>query len=384
MKHISGIPNRYKKFVSIYELTPSDFINRCNINLPFLRKPIKHTNNKIIKEYIALSNKLNHIPSATDINNEHKINKNIPTSTTIISRFGSLDTVYELSNIAYTKNTQGSGGKFSTEFLCSEIRRFQEEFGRIPTQKDFEMIKGQGYPSRKTFTNHFHTFDEALRIAGFDVPHKIQYTKEFLINEIRRYVNEFRKVPLLSEIDRNESYPKRSAFRSMFGSWDKAVEASGYNSAHKKSYTQKELSDAFMKFVDLHGRPPKLQEFNNSSYPSFWCYQNRFGSWNNTLIHYGFKASVGNSGSHHLFDNGELCKSHYEFDVSTWLRNNKISYFRNVPYSEWVDGYTGKKDCDYLILYNGEIIFLEIAGLYPHNEKISPMEKDYKKDLIIN
>ncbi|OZB98018.1 hypothetical protein CJP46_02305 [Paenibacillus sp. XY044] len=247
----------------------------------------------------------------------------------------------------------------------------------MPVQKDFEKL--EGYPSRKTFTNHFPSFDEALRQAGFDIPPKLNYTKEYLLTEIDRFINEFGRQPYAKDMDDAKGYPSSYHFNKEFGSWNNAIKAAGLKEKVSR-YTDIELKEKFMDFVNLNGRPPKLHEFNNNpDYPSFWCYQNRYGSWNKTLIHYGFDISVGNSGSHHEFANGELCKSNYEFDVSNWLRKNKISYLRNVSYNEWIPDYEGKKDCDYVILYNGDIIWLEIAGLYPYGEKISRMEKDYKE-----
>ena len=270
-----------------------------------------------------------------------------------------------------------SNQKDKREFLLGELKRYYIEFGEIPTQSKFNKLPG--YPSRKTFTNHFLTFDDALRCAGFDIPFKKDINEEFLINEINRFIKQFGKRPYSRDMDSTPGFPSKKHFSNIFGSWNNAIKAAGIKEIVSQ-YTDKELEEKFMSFVSLKGRVPKIHEFNNNSdYPSFWCYQNRFGSWNKALIHYGFDAKVGNSGSHHLFENGELCKSHYEFDVSNWLRKNKISYLRNVPYNEWIYEYNGRKDCDYIILHNGEIVWVEIAGLYPSRKKISSMEKDYKK-----
>jgi len=40
-----------------------------------------------------------------------------------------------------------------------------------------------------------------------------------------------------------------------------------------------------------------------------------------------------------------------------------INYFRNIKYSTIDKTYTGRMDCDYKILYNNRIIYIEIAGL---------------------
>src|SRR5206468_11774730 len=179
-----------------------------------------------------------------------------------------------------------------------------------------------------------------------------------------RFISEFGKQPYSREMDNAKGYPSKHVFERVFGSWNNAIKDAGLK-VRVSQYKEEELDEAFFRFVDIHERPPVLHEFNdNSEYPSFWCYQNRFGSWNKTLIHYGFEPNEGNSGSHYEFENGEVCMSKYEFDVSNWLRKNNISYLRNMPYGDLLGWYEGRKNCDYVIIHNGEWIFLEIAGLY--------------------
>ncbi|WP_339194052.1 hypothetical protein MKY95_19640 [Paenibacillus sp. FSL P4-0176] len=266
---------------------------------------------------------------------------------------------------------------YKRSHLIGELKRFYREYSRIPNPTDFDKL--DGYPNRKTFTNHFESFWEALRMAGFDVPDPIKHSKESLIPEIHRFYKENGRVPLSRDMKKSNGYIDASNFRKLFGSWGKAIEVAGFK-AKVTHYSDEDLKTHFMRFYEINGRPPKLKEFNtNPDYPSFWCYQNRFGSWNKTLLHYGFEVNEGTAGSHHEFSNGEVCKSHFEFDVSTYLRKHGISYLRNVLYHEWIEVYEGKKDCDYVILHNGEFVWLEIAGLYPYRDHVSSMERDYKK-----
>lgn len=377
MKNIEGIPNHHILFVQQYGLTPRKFIDSCGITFKYLRKPHTYSKKDMLSEYVNLANKIGRVPSATDINNENKINELMPTYVTLVNRFGSLETVRQLSNITFTKRKKSNGGKFTTEFLCSELRRFHNEHNRIPIQIDFEK-RNSGFPSRKTFTNHFGSFSNALKAAGFDVKERVEYTREYLLSEINRYIIEYGRQPTSKEIDETKGFPSKSYYQSVFGSWNNALKEIGLKILSNR-YTDEDLDAAFFSFIEKHGRPPTTHEFNDTDgeYPSFWCYQNRFGSWNKTIIHYGFEPSEGTAGKWFMFDNGEICKSSYEHDVSQWLRNNNISYLRNVLYREFVDDYSGKKDCDYVIIRNGEWIWLEIAGLISSRDKKSNMEKKY-------
>lgn len=240
-------------------------------------------------------------------------------------------------------------------------------------QIDFD-IAGD-YPSRKTFSNYFGSFNEALKRAGFKS--RPEYSKKYLLDQILRFIEEFGRQPKSRDFEKLEGYPHRKTYDKYFGSWNNALIQLGLP-INVSKYTDKELENYFKNFVEKYGRVPTIPEFNdNPNYPSFWCYQNRFGSWNKAVEAYGYEVNGGASGTYYVFENGEVCASSYEFDVSNWLRKHKISYLRNIPYKDFLSDYYGKKNCDYGIIHNGEWIFLEIAGLYTTRDKKSSMEKDY-------
>ncbi len=372
LKDRKDLHKSYSTYVKYYGVSIMDIIKSCNLPYEFQEKTDKYTDEVLIHMYKEISSKIKKTASCSDIDEYRKTNKEIPSSPTFRDRFGSIEKLAEICGLFKIMD----GQKFNAQHLTNEIRRFNIEYGRLPTQKDFEKPP-QGYPSRKSFANNFGSFNNALRAAGFEVKDKPEYNKEYLLSEIQRYIDEFGKQPFCHDMDATKGYPAKSVFMKVFGSWNNAIKESGLK-IRVSNYTDKELDNAFFSFVDEYGRPPIFLEFNNNAkYPSFWCYQNRFGSWNKTLLHYGFDVNKGVSGSHTTFKNGEVCKSTYEFDVSTWLRDNNISYLRNVLYRDFIEEYDGKKDCDYVIIHNGEWIFLEIAGLYTFKEKKSSMEKDY-------
>lgn len=376
MDKIKGIPNYYNFYKKTYGMSIREIIDSCNIQFEYRHRQFDYSDENITTFYKDFAKEIGHIPSMSEINDRSKLDSDIPSAHTIINRFGSIEKLNELCGLS---STTTKNGKFKEEHLIAELRRFHSEFNKIPSSSDFEKLKSNRYPSRKSFSNHFGTFNNALRAAGFNVQDKPIYTKDFLISEIHRYISEYGKQPYSREIEEAEGYPSSYHFEKLFGSWNHAIEAAGLK-IRVSQYTNQQLDDAFMSFVNENGRPPKLHEFNDASkYPSFWCYQNRFGSWNKTLIHYGFEPHEGTSGKWHKLENGEICKSSYEYDVSNWLRENGISYLRNVPYRDFVDNYEGRKDCDYVIIHNGEWIWLEIAGLYSNREKKSSMEKHYVK-----
>lgn len=337
--------------------------------------------------------------------------------------------------------------QFTKEFLISELHRFNNEYGRPPRSKDFDKAK-TGFPSRKTYSNYFGTFEIALKEAGLLQKRKT-YSKEEIKKCIEKFINENNRVPSLREIESIPDYPTRQDFRKFYGSYNNAIKEFGYKPANVSKYTDEELKSEFERFIQENGRVPSITEFNNSDYPSFWCYQQRFGSWRNAVISYGyspnnaktidslkkdlvklcnevyekenrkiityedinesehcqsaqtynkrfkkdlgitlreflkelgFSMPISSSGMVHEFEDGEITVSRYEFEVSKYLRKNNIKYERNVKYNEFIKGYDGNKDCDYLINFNNKIWYVEVAGMYSEDD--GEISVDYRNRLL--
>ena len=76
-------------------------------------------------------------------------------------------------------------------------------------------------------------------------------------------------------------------------------------------------------------------------------------------------------------DDGEVCASSYEFDISSWLKTNNINYERNIFYTKIHNTYKGKMDCDYKIIHNSVVWYVEMAGFLSEGSKLSETERVY-------
>lgn len=270
--------------------------------------------------------------------------------------------------------------KYTKEELIESIKRFEKEFGRVPLQNDFEN-KIKNYPSRKTFTNYFDTFDEAIELAGFKII-KNYISKDELINVVSILYNQNKIAPIIDDITKVIGFDSRQWIRKYFHSYDKMLKIINIKS-NVISYTDDELKEHFLRFVDENGRTPVIKDFlnTNGKYPSFDTYQTRYGSWNKAFEMFGFESN--DSNRQYVFEDGEICKSSYEHDVSKWLRDNKISYKRNVKYRELFKDYVGKKDCDYVIKHGKTVFLIEVAGFMKYNSApTSSVEIDYTRRFI--
>jgi len=62
---------------------------------------------------------------------------------------------------------------------------------------------------------------------------KSEHTDEFLLNELKRYYNEFGEVPTRRKLDKNKDYPGASIYRTKFGSLKEALHLLGFKSLNE-------------------------------------------------------------------------------------------------------------------------------------------------------
>jgi len=341
------------------------------------KKDFKYSDEDLKKYYLELNNILNKPPSWTELDHYHKQNKDFPIAQTFIKRFGSLENLAKILGL----DTCKIGLKYTKEFLIKEIKRFVNEFNRIPIPTDFDKI--EEYPSRKTFTKYFPNFNDLIREAGYkpvgftfkDIEER--YNKDYLLDLIYKYRDKYNKVPTMLELSKEVGYEVNHYYFKVFGSWTYGLKEAGLPLNSISHHDDKFLEQEFHRFVKENGRIPRYKEFNNSSYPSFWCYQNRFGSWNKAVVAYGYKPNDENRKI--TLDNGEICASSYEFDVSNWLIKNNIEYIRDINYKDFIAKYKGKMNCDYVIYTKDKIWYVEVAGFLKNRDftKYSSEEKKY-------
>ena len=86
----------------------------------------------------------------------------------------------------------------------------------------------------------------------------------------------------------------------------------------------------------------------------------------------GFELQKAGNGMNYKFDDGEVTTSLYEYDFSNFLRNNGFeygkTYFRNIYYKKLDCEYKGNMNCDYCIDFNGQLVYIELAGILGNKE----------------
>lgn len=93
---------------------------------------------------------------------------------------------------------------------------------------------------------------------------------------------------------------------------------------------------------------------------------------NNIVNLYGCELQQAGIGMNHKFEDGEYTVAKYEYDFSSFLRENGFkygkTYFRNVYYKKLDKEYTGNMNCDYKIDFGNKTIYIELAGILGNKE----------------
>lgn len=86
----------------------------------------------------------------------------------------------------------------------------------------------------------------------------------------------------------------------------------------------------------------------------------------------GYELQRAGNGMNYKFDDGEVTASLYEYDFSKFLRDNGFkygkTYFRNVYYKKLDSKYKGNMNCDYCIDFDGQLVYIELAGILGNKE----------------
>lgn len=232
-----------------------------------------------------------------------------------------------------------------------------------------------GLPSRKTFESKLNkNWFDILELCGLKPlengitrgshdgsKNVVHDDKDFLIDLIYQYIDKYDKVPTIRCMNEYYGTELKMYYKKYFGGWNNCLRSLGLKLNSVYQYTEDELREAFMGFVEEHNRVPTIQDFNCTGRPSFWVYQNRFGSWAEACMHYGFKPNFREE--KYYMPDGERCDSGYEYDISVWLKLHNVKYRRDVSYTEVDSKYHGKMNCDYVFdLENGQTWYVEMAG----------------------
>lgn len=146
------------------------------------------------------------------------------------------------------------------------IKNKAKELNRTPTSKEMKHFS--------IIVKRFGSWNNALEKAELKInryPYRQDYTKEELINVIKKKVKELGRIPKASEI--KEITPILKQFKT----WNNALKQAELK-VNKRRYTEQDLLKIIKSKANELGRTPKFSEIKEIK-PVL----KTFGTWNNAL-----------------------------------------------------------------------------------------------------
>lgn len=207
-----------------------------------------------------------------------------PPSTSIMNESGDYSvTTYQNRFSSWAEAVKEAGytprGRYSDEELLKEIHRLAESSNPPSLNTD---VNERGEMSPMVFINHFGSWNEALREAGYE-PRK-PYTREELIEEIHRLADG--ETPPTGSQMRSEGKYSKTIYRDRFGSWNEALREAGYEPNERQNIPKDELVDEIQR-IGNKKVPPTLFEVAQGKF-SKSTYLSRFDSWQEAVREAGY------------------------------------------------------------------------------------------------
>jgi hypothetical protein len=175
------------------------------------------------------------------------------------------------------------------ELLLQELNRLAEKLGRTPTATE---MKTQGEYSPGTYENHFGSWSTALREVGFEPIQEYQVPSEQILEEITRLASESGE-PLTSAEMREQGQYSVTAAQNHFGSWNEALRAAGFNPRKRVQVPDEELLDEISRLTDELGKVPTAKEMSAHGEFSHKPYIRRWNGWQAAVRAAGYEPAGG-------------------------------------------------------------------------------------------
>jgi hypothetical protein len=213
---------------------------------------------------------------------------------TLRARFGSYNAALE--EIGHDPNRKQP--VTDTELLL-DIQRVTKEIEGPPTYFQYNT---HGDYSATTLSDHFGSYNDAIRAAGYAPVRETDVPDDVLLTDIHDVADTLGKTPTSRQYNRCGEYHADTLSRR-FGSYNSAVKAAGYEPTKHQEITDTVLLADIRDTADDQGRAPTSPEYTeNGTYTARTIIQ-RFGTWE-----YAVKAAKCDPPSYHHHTDEELLR----------------------------------------------------------------------------
>ncbi|WP_235019751.1 HNH endonuclease [Natrialba sp. INN-245] len=172
-------------------------------------------------------------------------------------------------------HVSGHRHRISDEQLLTELERLGDELGRSPTISEMDEL---GAYAAGTYKDHFDSWTNALQLVGYEPIKEYRVSKEAILDDIASLADALGKPPTASEMRLKGKYSVKLA-QNHFGSWNKALQAAGYDPHHRHRISDEALLEELHRLVDELDKVPTAQEMRDHGQYSQRPYFRRWDSW---------------------------------------------------------------------------------------------------------
>lgn len=170
---------------------------------------------------------------------------------------------------------RGHDLEVTPEAIQSELRRLAEETGRVPTT---QLMDGRGAYSASCVTSKFGSWGDALRSVGLTPNQWRNVTPAELEKDIQNVAEKLGHPPTSKEYEKDGRYSVTQT-QKIFGSWNDALRASGFDPHEKKWIPDDILLEGIHDLVERLGKVPTAAEMCDHGRFSHRPYFRRWGGW---------------------------------------------------------------------------------------------------------
>lgn len=254
-----------------------------------------------------------------------------------------------------------------------EINDLYIELDKIPTKKEYDKYRIEGYSSNRIqdiFGTPYTTFCSTYIENYYN---KYDITIDKYKSLISDYMSKVKRVPLCEEL----GYTYKFLITNFNKNYTEILNEMGLEPFQYNQISDEKLLEDFYLLYKKLRHVPSYDELDNSEITcNGVTYNRRFGGIENVCNilnieydrHYSFGTICHDN-------NGVLCNSTKERDISNFFIENNIEYEKEVSYSELID--SDNRKFDWKIRCNNKIYYVEYFGLYFMDKKESRVIKSY-------
>lgn len=182
-----------------------------------------------------------------------------------------------------------SGQKYTKEELVKELVRVSNEHcnGETPRVKD---MRKYGKYSQQPYKRVFGSWNQAVENTGFQQNIQFDISEKDLKEELYRISEEYHSgnSPTTNTMEEKGKYSV-AKYRAFFDSWNNALEECAFEPNLVTGVDEKTLLAEINRVSEICNDIPKIKDLEKHSEYGWTRYKNAFGSWNSALEEAGFE-----------------------------------------------------------------------------------------------